>query len=208
MMADIIEYRQWYVAELVQEIKVEGELNIVDINIVLVEANSPEEAYERAIELGQRGETVYQNTEGKLVTLIFRGLRDLNAIVGGLTHGAELALEKKIGLTRVQIERMILSKEGLGVFRVSYPTNRPNYMSGDGGITKRGATRKRKDVSYWEGVAYRYEQMPPAKPGKATQIRTIQENPNIERKQKCNRDLANFNYKSGDIIDLNDTKTQ
>lgn len=120
-MANIFQDRQWYVAELVQEINVEGQQSIIHISPILVEANFPKEAYKRAIGLGQRSETVYQNTEGKLVTLIFRGLRYLNVVVEGLTHGAVFFLEKRVELTQAQIEQMILPKKGLGAFRAGSP---------------------------------------------------------------------------------------
>lgn len=218
---------QWYVAELVQKINIEGQQSVVHINTVLVEANSPEQAHKRAIELGQRSETAYQNTDSKLVTLIFQGLRDLNVIVEGLTHGAELGLEKKVGLTQAQIEQMIPPKEELGVFRASHPTKGPNYipkdivglpeksfeqplfmdsLPGTKSLTKQGVARKRKDVNHWEGVDYCYEQRPQAKPGKATQPRTIQENRDIERKRKRNQDLANFNDQGGNIVNPDEAK--
>lgn len=217
----------WYVAELVQKINIEGQQSVVHINTVLVEANSPEQAHKRAIELGQRGETAYQNTDSKLVTLIFQGLRDLNVIVEGLTHGAELGLEKKVGLTQAQIEQMIPPKEELGVFRASPPTNGPNYMPrevvgvleksfehppllaslpGTNSTTKQGVARKRKDVSYWEGGDYGDEQRSQAKPDKAAQPRPIQENRAIERERVRNRDLANFNDQGGDIVNPDEAK--
>jgi hypothetical protein len=48
---------KWYLAEIVEQITVEGDpRSVVHTNLVLVRADSPEEAYQRAIELGAAGE--------------------------------------------------------------------------------------------------------------------------------------------------------
>lgn len=49
---------EWYIAELVMEITVHGAVsNIVHRDSMLIHAHSPDEAYRKAFELGQRGET-------------------------------------------------------------------------------------------------------------------------------------------------------
>src|SRR5437667_1294982 len=51
---------EWYVADLVEEIRVEGDpRSVVHINTVLVNARSPDEAFSRAWQLGQRSEQEY-----------------------------------------------------------------------------------------------------------------------------------------------------
>ena len=85
---------KWYLAEIVLQIAVEGDPRfVVHTNMVLVRADSPDDAYIKATELGITQESSYQNPADKLVTFTFRGLRDLNAIHEELEHGAELILQ-------------------------------------------------------------------------------------------------------------------
>ena len=47
---------KWYLADIVQQITVEGDpRSVVHTNLVFVRADSPEEAYEKALELGADG---------------------------------------------------------------------------------------------------------------------------------------------------------
>ena len=72
---------QWFIAQLIEEFRVEGsQRNAVHINYVLVEATKPEEAYLKALELGQQPNNQYQNPEGKRVVHRFVGLRDLDVV--------------------------------------------------------------------------------------------------------------------------------
>jgi hypothetical protein len=70
---------EWYLAEIVQELTVEGDLrNVVWRNLSLIHASSPDNAYERAVALGESGDTEYLNPAGKLVTVRFHGLSYLD----------------------------------------------------------------------------------------------------------------------------------
>ena len=52
-MGYIPEDAKWYLADLVEEITVEGDpRNVVHTNMTLVRADSPEEAYQKAVQLG------------------------------------------------------------------------------------------------------------------------------------------------------------
>lgn len=65
---------QWYLAEIVEEIRVETDpRNVVHINLVLVRAHSKSDAWAKAIELGRGGEANYTNPAGKRVTVTFSG---------------------------------------------------------------------------------------------------------------------------------------
>jgi hypothetical protein len=64
--------------------------NVVHTNMILVRADSPEEAYQKAVQLGTARQQSYENPAGKRVECRFRGLRDLNGIHDELEHGAEL----------------------------------------------------------------------------------------------------------------------
>jgi hypothetical protein len=105
-MAYVPNDAKWYLAWLVLEIIVEDDpRNIVHINLMLIRADSPGEAYEKAIELGKESEISYENPDGKSVVHVFRGIRDLNVI-----HD-ELEMEQSL-ITRKTLEcRMRRSRE-------------------------------------------------------------------------------------------------
>lgn len=121
---------KWYVAELVMECRIEGEPhNVVHVNIVLVRANSPEEAFKKAEELGREGEDSYLNYTNQKTVWTYHGLRDLNVIHDELEHGAELMFEEKIDISEDAVQDMITTKSQLNVFRPDKlgDSSRPNY---------------------------------------------------------------------------------
>jgi Domain of unknown function (DUF4288) len=131
-MAYIPEDARWYLAELVQEITVEDDpRNVVHRNLHLIRADSPEEAYRKAIELGAADEASWENINGKRVTFRFRGLCDLNAIQDELEHGAELSYQEDIAVDESTIQEWIASKEDLGAFRPVTRSAGPHYASRD-----------------------------------------------------------------------------
>lgn len=116
-MAYIPKDAKWYIAELVMECRIEGELrNVVHVNIVLVRADSPEEAFEKAEQLGRAGEDSYLNSTNQKTIWIYRGLRGLNVIHDELEDGAELMFEEKIGVSEAAVQNMITPKTQLNVF--------------------------------------------------------------------------------------------
>ena len=129
-MAHIPADAQWYIAELIQEITVGGDArNVVHKNLVLIRADSAEEAYEKALSLGRESEDSYENPAGKQVRFKFRGLSGLNVIQDELVHGAELLYEQKIGVPEEEISKWVLSKEQLTAFRPSERGDWPDYSS-------------------------------------------------------------------------------
>src|SRR5579859_1907808 len=129
-MGYIPESAKWYLAEIVEEITVEGDpRNVVHTNLVLVRADSPEEAYEKSIELGTAAETSYENPHGKSVTIRFRGLHDLNVIYDELEHGAELNFQQNKEWDESAIQKWLTPKEKLGIFRPIIPPTGPDYAS-------------------------------------------------------------------------------
>ena len=123
---------KWYLAEIVQQITVEGDSrNVVHTNLVLVRADSPEDAYEKAIELGTAGDRSYENPDGKHVTFRFRGLHDLNVIHNELKHGAELGYSENTDLDESAIREWVTPKEELGIFLPITPSTGPDYRSRD-----------------------------------------------------------------------------
>jgi hypothetical protein len=131
-MGYVPEGARWYVADIVLELTIEDEArNVVHVNTLLVEADSPEQAYTRAVELGQQAESDYENTDGKLVRTRFRGLRQLNVVHDELEHGAELLYTESVGVPEATLREWARPKERLGVFAPIPPrrVDRPNYLS-------------------------------------------------------------------------------
>lgn len=129
-MAYIPEDAKWYIAELVMECKIEGEpRNVVHVNIILVRADSPQSAFEKAEQLGKEDEQSYLNPESQQVTWYYRGLRNLYVIDDELEHGAELMFEEKIGISKDKVQDMIKDKSELSVFCEWKPrdSSEPNY---------------------------------------------------------------------------------
>ncbi|XHX75748.1 MAG: DUF4288 domain-containing protein [Stenomitos frigidus ULC029] len=131
-MAYIPKDAKWYIAELVMECQIEGELsNVVHIDIILVRADSPEEAFEKAEQLGREGEVSYLNPKDQRATWSYRGLRDLNVIHDELEHGTELLFEEEIGISEDKVKALLTAKSQLNVFRPNEPRepSYPNYIS-------------------------------------------------------------------------------
>lgn len=118
---------KWYLAELVEEIQIDGEdENIVHNNLVLINADSPEEAYKKAVARGAAMNDTYEMSPGKKVVSTFRGLSDLNPILDELEDGATIAYEELTGLTAEEISEMVPEKDLLGAFQTEDDENDSN----------------------------------------------------------------------------------
>ncbi|MEL6616806.1 MAG: DUF4288 domain-containing protein [Bacteroidota bacterium] len=118
----------WYIAELVQEITVDGEPNnVVHINSVLIQAENDEEAYTAA--LAEAYEDEYENPRGQTVRHRFVGLRELVRVYEELEHGAELAYEERIGVSLDDLSELATARHDLAVFRPPEPPTGPDYAS-------------------------------------------------------------------------------
>lgn len=131
-MAFVPKDAKWYVAQIVEEIRVEGDpRNVVHTNEVLIRADSPGQAYNKAVALGKQGNTKYKNPHGKTVTIRFRGLRDLSVVYEELQHGAEINFTRDIGIGEKTIKNWILPKKKLEVFAPIHPHKGPDYASAE-----------------------------------------------------------------------------
>src|SRR5580704_16335633 len=134
-MGYIPEDAKWYLADIVLEITVEDDpRNVVHTNLHLVRAESPEEAYQKAIQIGIASGHTSVNPDGKRVIFRFRGLCDLKEVIDSeLEHGAELSYREDIAVDEATIQEWVSSKEDLGVFRPMEfnPSSKPNYASRD-----------------------------------------------------------------------------
>ena len=131
-MAYIPSGAQWYLADLVIEIRVEEDpRSVVHINTVLVHANSPIEAFEKSLLLGaeQVGDP-YLNPAGKRVDSRFVGLKDLAVIHDQLEHGAELFFVEMTDVKPDAIPTLVKTRDNLSVFFEISPTDGPDYSSG------------------------------------------------------------------------------
>lgn len=129
-MAFIPADARWYIAEVVLEHRIEGDpRNVVHINTHLIEASSPDEAHRKAVALGNESDHEYANTSGQLVSVCFRGLRDLNVVHDPLEDGAELFYEESVDVPEDRLSAMIAELVEMSIFAPIDPkADVPNYM--------------------------------------------------------------------------------
>lgn len=132
-MAYIPEDAEWFLADLVEEIRVEGSRrNAVHINTVLIKAATPAEAYARAMARGESATRTYTNPAGKQVSIRFRGLRHLDVIHDALEDGCEITYREKLGMSEAGIKKLVLPREELEAFLpVRERPGQPDYMPGE-----------------------------------------------------------------------------
>lgn len=130
-MAYIPEDVDWFLADLVVEIRVAGcRRNVVHINSVLVRARTPAAAYRAALKLGRRANNSYLNPAGKKVTHRFLGLRHLDAIFEPLEHGCEITFFEHLGVSPAGLRKLVRKKAQLEAFRpIRSRPGRPDYSS-------------------------------------------------------------------------------
>ena len=121
---------RWYLADVVIEHRLDGDAdNLVYVNTHLIEAGSPDVAYDKAVVLGRGEEREYENTDGRLVRVLFRGLRELNVIHEPLEDGAELMYTEDIDVPEEQLREWGRPRERLGVFHpIEARTAGPNCL--------------------------------------------------------------------------------
>jgi hypothetical protein len=131
-MAYIPRGAKWYIAEIVERLRVQGDRRaVVHINLCLIEATGPANAYRKALALGKAAEMTYLNPKGKKVSIEFMGLRDLNVIHDELEHGAELLYRQYLGMTAAEARKLVTTKTKLSVFRPIERPSGPDYSSAD-----------------------------------------------------------------------------
>lgn len=120
----------WYVAEIVEEITVQDDpRNVVHQNLVLVRANSADEAYEKANKVGKNGETSYDNPSGQAVKIRFRGLSKLEELEEELEDGVEITFRSKVGVSERKLRSLVLPRNRLAAFRPPEQAEGPDYSS-------------------------------------------------------------------------------
>jgi hypothetical protein len=104
----------WYSARIIMKCIVGKEMSnyLFDEQIRLIEANTPEDAYEKALAIGRNEESEYENLEKEKVKWIFEGLYDLD-IVGELVDGVEI-ISKRFRCD--SSTNLIVPKDQLAIF--------------------------------------------------------------------------------------------
>lgn len=78
-MTNSPEASRWYVAELTEEVTLEGDpLNVVHKKTRVIFADSPEDAYEKALSMITEHELNYLNEHKRAIRTRFWGLRELD----------------------------------------------------------------------------------------------------------------------------------
>jgi catechol 2,3-dioxygenase-like lactoylglutathione lyase family enzyme len=118
----------WYLADLVVRFDVQDDpRGVVHVNTCLIEAESADEAHDKALRLGRESETEYENPSGRRVRQRFLGLRELSEIHDPLEDGAEIAFHERIGVSDLEARRMVARRDQLAVFQTAPPTGGPDY---------------------------------------------------------------------------------
>ncbi|MDY0746372.1 DUF4288 domain-containing protein [Paucibacter sp. R3-3] len=112
----------WYVATYVHRFVVLDEDN-EDMsrryttwkNTILVKAESPNEAYRKAIKVGKLGCKPYENMNGQKVRFVYEGLSSLVPIYEELADGSEIFWSSQVSQLRT-IRKMVKSKGELEAF--------------------------------------------------------------------------------------------
>jgi Domain of unknown function (DUF4288) len=114
----------WYIAgimlrfEVVNEQKINLESRCIAWeNKHLVKAKHPEQAYEKALKIGQESEDEYVNTDGENVKWIFEGLTTLVAVYEELEDGAEIIWIEHENKAIKAIKKRVKTKEHLEAFQ-------------------------------------------------------------------------------------------
>lgn len=131
-MSHIPKNAVWYLANLVERISVAGDPRlVVHRNMHLIRADSPEEAYAKALILGQESETIYLNPAGQQVAIEFVGLAELSVISEPLEDGAELAYTQHVVSSREESEQFVRERNNLAIFAPILPADGPDYSAKD-----------------------------------------------------------------------------
>jgi hypothetical protein len=106
---------RWYTAVLLFQSQVGDaweDQPLVDHSVRLVRASDPEDAYHKAMAVGEGDEHSYANEAGQQVSWRFLGLHDLDELLDVPAHGSEV----HSWLTRGRGEYLVREKGDLTVF--------------------------------------------------------------------------------------------
>ena len=115
---------KWYLATIVMVITIESvSKNIVHKNLHLIQSESDQAAYDKAINLGTESETSYLNSKDQLVNISFHGLAELEETIElDIYDGVELTFDEFEDVSPSKLEEIVPSKKELSVFLTKTPT--------------------------------------------------------------------------------------
>ena len=104
----------WYASRLILKCTVGNQISdfLFSEQVRLIEASNAEEAYTKALKLGQEEECEYLNSEQQKVVWTFKGLFDLDCI-NSLQDGAEITSKRFIDQSS---DNLIVAKDELSIF--------------------------------------------------------------------------------------------
>jgi hypothetical protein len=119
-LSKVSKKRRWYVSHeiLAFEPRAKSAVRKLDVweNLILISANSPEQAYGKAIESGRASEGPVM-LDGRPGFCKFKGLRELVLVYDDLEDGVELEWHE-LELTKKEIEKLIRPKRKLHAFKL------------------------------------------------------------------------------------------
>lgn len=121
---------KWYLATLIMVITIESESkNVVHKNLHLIQAESDETAYGKALELGSDSETSYSNSKNQRVTISFYGLAKLEETIElDIYDGVELTFDERKNVSVDELKKLIPLKKDLGIFLSKKQTVRESEL--------------------------------------------------------------------------------
>jgi hypothetical protein len=107
---------RWYLAELVTELRVEGEQKSgIHFDLHLVLARNAAEAYDKALRLGGGKAQQYLRNDGNLISFRFRGLNDLVAVDEEFADGARILFRSQPEASEEEIQYLVTPRMYLRV---------------------------------------------------------------------------------------------
>src|SRR4051794_19888279 len=109
-MDDAAEFMNFFIADLVFKYRVEGQLeDLAEISTCVIEAATSNEAHDKAFEIGREREVDFEDYRGRMVTIVFVGIRHLHCVAEGFRHGAVLRYIDDVLLSDDELSAMAAS---------------------------------------------------------------------------------------------------
>lgn len=130
--------RKWYIAHEILYFEPMSEKSpkranwTVWENLILIKANTPKEAYRKAMDLGRLNEHAVK-IDGEDGYCRFKGLRELSLVYDKLEHGAELEW-REFQMEPTKLDQMIIPKAKMQAFKVE-PRESSSKRSSSAGRT-------------------------------------------------------------------------
>ncbi|HKD82845.1 MAG TPA: DUF4288 domain-containing protein [Candidatus Angelobacter sp.] len=125
-MANTPEASRWYIAELTEEVTLEGDpLHVVHRKTRVIFADSAEDAYEKALSMITEHELSYLNEHKRAVRTRFWGLRELNLSNEDMDRAGILPQEK-LGAARRRNSTGLSPEQQFALLMSLKPGTRPN----------------------------------------------------------------------------------